>query len=450
MLSAVVHSELRPPAEPPPALIHFVLNVNGVCSSNETPLCIKNIPQDSWILRLNLDQSRGGYSKKLVLDYVGVASPIGSETPEGSLTVLNNTIKYKPVAPFGLIPSGLARDHKCKKDGAYKHMPTLSWMELKRKYVMSFPFGTPCSLKVDPSKSHESCNDSKQLWLIIVEPLLQWASSMGRNDSRLTDAMLTLALNNAGMCWRKRHFDRGKEALPYRQENVTSTEAQDKGWTVLPAVRRHACYHHLRVLMGSRLAHCIIYLGLALFLVLALVSTTMVHCHEGRVKVANPSKDTMALATVDACVDHVVNSATCAIAPITTAIQLRDLQGFDHGVDPENGEGLYTLRLVMAHVDPPPPPEPPPWINRSPSNNVEDPTSNIADLLDALGDVSLCYGELLWIAGIASASPVPPYYVNEWTILGDIPGEHSLAYGFLSSTHRYGLLCRCDCTCSRS
>ena len=202
-------------------------------------------------------------------------------------------------------------------------------------------------------------------------------------------------------------------------------EAQDQGWMVESAAWCILGTGNLRrfTTMGNRLVHNILLcLDLVLSaLVLGGSTTPMVHCHEGRDKTASATKGgTMTLTAVDAYVDCTVDSRTRAVAPITTATQLQDLSDLDRGVGHGDGNGLYILRSVTMHGDPPPPPEPPPWINCSPSTNVEDPVSSIVASLKAHGDISLRNGKAvdLWTTFLAVNRLTVPSYDKEWNMIG--------------------------------
>ena len=467
ILLAAFHSKLRPPAEPPPARMGSDTSSHFIRHDIQSVTC--------WMIRdLVL-----GQSSCVVMAILARVSVDG--------------VLHIPDA-IGIREKGLSAFQTAMLTGTHK-------------YNLGSPAG---SVTIDLARGPE-CKDSRHPRLVVV-PLLQWDSSMGMyHDARHTvAAMLTLVLSDARMCWRKRHFDRGKEGPPYQYESlpvrsrfkgtcynyygptvpdghartqlsvycdpngvggskaanqlvandqhgdVTSIEAQNQGQMALVAVCANSRYPHRRVLMGSSLVHSILYLDLALS-ALVLVSTIMAHGHEGRDKMASPRKGTTTTATVDAFVDdHVGHSGVCAIAPITVAAQLQDLLDLDRGIGLGDGDGLYILRSVTMHGEPPPPPEPPPWINRSPSTNVEDPTCSTTGSLGTHGDTSLRDGEpAIPLITLHTLGVIPVYgesilfalrrghKVAGRKILSYIAGEIILAHGVLSSIRR-------DILCPRS
>jgi len=247
--------------------------------------------------------------------------------------------------------------------------------------------------------------------------------------------------------------------------HVTSTMEVllDQGQMALvAAVRADTCYPHRRVVMGSRLAHGILYLDLALYYVFVVLVSTIImvvlhSCHEGRSKMTSPRMGTVTSArTLDALVDHVAHSGVYAITPITVAAQLQDLLDLDCGIGLGDGDGFYILRSVTMHGEPPPPPEPPPWISSSPSTHlVEAPICSTTSSLGTHGDTSpRDGGEPTIPRTTAYLLDVIPVYGESIRfalrrhhkdagrrILSYIDGEINLAHGVLSSTRHRDIIC---------
>ena len=113
--------------------------------------------------------------------------------------------------------------------------------------------------------------------------------------------------------------------------------------------------HVLLSTMGSGFVNGIPCLG-----IIPPIKTGVFH-HEDHIKMGSLKEDTVMLATADKSVYHHANHGGRIAAVILKPAQLRDPQDLDCGVNPDGVHGLYILRSVMVHVDPPPPPpEPPP------------------------------------------------------------------------------------------